>query len=144
MPEFLEVWQTLCTATTIGLAAALRYQQEKSTWRSPTAPVPLPVPLSEQIASILKPTQLALVGTERSMARPLHNLFVRAAAALSQIPCSHSRLTYTADRLSLEAIVAGDVATADIMTVFGTVQLEAVCQGGTLEIQPRADRSMLR
>lgn len=142
LPEFLEILQSLCTATTIGLAAALRYQQEKPTWRSPTAVIPPPVPLSEQIATVLKPAQLALVGTERSLPTPLHNLFVRAAAVLSQLPCDRSRLTYQSDRSCLEAVIAGGSPT-EIVTAFETIELEAGCLGGTVTIQPRADRSML-
>jgi DNA-binding CsgD family transcriptional regulator len=144
LPEFLEILQSLCTATTIGLAAALRYQQEKPTWQSPTTVTPLPVPLSEQIANVLKPTQLALVGTERSLPKPLHNLFVRAADVLSQLPCHHSRLTYQSDRLCLEAVIAGDRSPTEIVTTFDTIKLEAICLGGTVTIQPRVDRSMLR
>ncbi|WP_310416527.1 LuxR C-terminal-related transcriptional regulator [Chamaesiphon sp. OTE_8_metabat_110] len=143
LPEFLEILQSLCTATTIGLAAALRYQQEKLAWRSATAVTPQPVPLSEQIATVLKPTQLALVGTERALPTPLHNLFVRAAAVLSQLPCHHSRLTYQSDRSCLEAVIAGGSPT-EIVTAFDPIKLEALCLGGTVTIQPRADRSMLR
>jgi DNA-binding CsgD family transcriptional regulator len=95
LPEFLEILQSLCTATTIALAAALRYQQEKPTWRPSTATVSTPSPLSEQIATIFKPTQLALVGTERSLPPPVHNLLLRAAEGLSQLPCIQSRLTYS-------------------------------------------------
>jgi DNA-binding CsgD family transcriptional regulator len=147
LPEFLEILQSLCTATTIGLAAALRYQQEKLTWRSSTAPAAPPIPLSEQIATILKPTQLTLIGTERSLPLPLHHLSLRMAEVLSQLDCIHSRLTYfcfeNRARLTLEAVITS-LANPLISTAFDAIQLEAICLGGTLEIKPHADRQMLR
>jgi DNA-binding CsgD family transcriptional regulator len=172
LPEFLEILQSLCTATTIGLAAALRYQEDKLTWRSSSPTASPHIPLSEQIANILKPTPLALVGTERSLPLPLHNLSLRAAEVLSQLPCSHSRLTYTLaadrDRLTLDATISGSlVGVASVLTRFHgretrpervalsenrpkiaaaleTIRLEAMCLGGTLEIQPHTNSHMLR
>jgi DNA-binding CsgD family transcriptional regulator len=164
LPEFLEILQSLCTATTIGLAAALRYQEDKLTWRSSSPTASPHIPLSEQIANILKPTPLALVGTERSLPLPLHNLSLRAAEVLSQLPCSHSRLTYTLaadrDRLTLDATISGshvgvvrlrspEVASLSenrpkIAAALETIRLEAICLGGTLEIQPHTNSHMLR
>ena len=148
LPEFLEILQSLCAATTIGLAAALLYQQEKLTWRSPAVSFSAPAPLSEQIANILKPTQLTLMGNERSLSLPPHNLFLRAAEVLSQLPCVHSRLTYVGASASavasLEAVISGCLENTSVATAFGAVQLEAVCLGGTLEIHPHANRKLLR
>jgi DNA-binding CsgD family transcriptional regulator len=147
LPEFLEILQSLCTATTIGLAAALRYQQEKLTWRSATASVAPQIPLSEQIATILKPTQLTLIGTERSLPSPLHNLAIRTAAVLSQLHAIHSRLTYLCEedrRLTLEAVISASLVNPLISTAFDAIQLEAICLGGTLEIKPHADSKLLR
>ncbi len=147
VPEFLEILQSLCTATTIGLAAALRDRQEKLTWRSSTAPAAPPIPLSEQIATILKPTQLTLIGTERLLPSPIHNLSLRVAEVLSQLDCIHSRLTYLCEqdrsRLTLEAVITS-LTNPLISTAFDAIQLEAICLGGTLEIKPHADRQMLR
>lgn len=148
LPEFLEILQSLCTATIIALAAALSYQQEKLTWQSSTATVEPHSPLSEQIATILKPTQLALVGTERSLPLSLHNLVVRSAEVLSQLPCSHSRLTYSLehdqDRLILETAISGNLAHTAIVTALNSIQLEAISVGGNLEIQPHANSNMRR
>jgi DNA-binding CsgD family transcriptional regulator len=148
LPEFLEILQSLCTATTIGLAAALRYQQEKITWRSSSPTAAPQIPLSEQIANILKPTQLALVGTERSIPLPLHHLALRAAEAIGQLPCIHSRLTYIRaedrDRLTLEATIASNLANPTIATVFDNIRLAATRVGGSLEIQTPANGKMLR
>lgn len=148
LPEFLEILQSLCTATIIALAAALSYQQEKLTWQSSTATVGPHSPLSEQIATILKPTQLALVGTERSLPLSLHNLVVRSAEVLSQLPCSHSRLTYSLehdqDRLILETAISGNLESAAIVTALNSIQLEAISVGGTLEIHPHPSSNMMR
>jgi DNA-binding CsgD family transcriptional regulator len=148
LPEFLEILQSLCTATTIGLAAALRYQEEKLTWRSLSPTASAHIPLSEQIANILKPTQLALVGTERSLPLPLHHLALRAAEVLSQLPCSHTRLTYilAADRnrFTLDATISGNLDPPQIAAALETIRLEAVCLGGNLEIQPHPNSHMLR
>jgi DNA-binding CsgD family transcriptional regulator len=167
VPEFLEILQSLCTATTIGLAAALRYQQDKLTWRSSIAPAAPPIPLSEQIATILKPTQLTLIGTERSLPSPLHNLTLRTAEVLSQLDCIHNRLTYLraegrdgvagisqsrsarvvaehlSQKLTLESVISGHLS-HPVISTFGAIQLEAICLGGTLEIKPHADSKMLR
>jgi DNA-binding CsgD family transcriptional regulator len=148
LPEFLEILQSLCTATTIGLAAALRYQADKLTWRS-SSPTDAPqIPLSEQIANILKPTQLALVGTERSIPLPLHHLALRAAEAIGQLPCIHSRLTYfqkeDRDRLTLEATIASNLANPIVANIFEAVRLAAMRVGGSLEIQTPVNGKMLR
>lgn len=147
LPKFLEILQSLCAATTIGLAAALLHQQEKLTWRSSAVSSSAPAPLSEQIANILKSTQLTLMGTERSLSLPRHNLFLRAAEVLSQLPCLHSRLTYVGASVSavasLEAVISGELENT-VATAFGAVQLEAICLGGTLEIHPHANRKLLR
>ena len=148
LPEFLEILQSLCTATTIGLAAALRDRQAKLIQQSSTAPVPSQVPLSEQIATLLKPTQLTLVGTERSLPLPLQNLLLRAAEVLSQLSCIHSRLTYTweeeHERLTLEAVISDNLANTATITAFDAIRLEAICLGGTLETQTHASSKMLR
>ncbi len=147
LPEFLEILQSLSTAATIGLAAALRYQQEKLSWQSSTAPAAPPIPLSEQIATILKPTQLTLIGTERSLPSPIHNLSLRTAEVLSKLDCIHSRLTYFCEedrRLALEAVVFTSQLNLLISTAFDAIQLETICLGGTLEIKPHADLRMLR
>jgi DNA-binding CsgD family transcriptional regulator len=148
LPEFLEILQSLCTATTIGLAAALRDRQAKLIQQSSTAPVPPQVPLSEQIATILKPTQLALVGTERSLPLPLHNLMLRAAEVLSQLSCIHSRLTYIWEeesaRATLEAVISDNLANTVIINAFEAIRLESMCLGGTLETQTHASSKMLR
>jgi DNA-binding CsgD family transcriptional regulator len=148
LPEFLEILQSLCTAATIGLAAALRYQADKLTWRS-SAPTAAPqISLSEQIANILKPTPLALVGTERSIPIPLHHLALRAAEAIGQLPCIHSRLTYfqeeDRDRLTLEATIASNLANSIVANVFEAVRLAAMRVGGSLELQTPANGKILR
>ncbi len=145
LPEFLEILQSLCTATTIRLAAALRYQQQRQAWQSQVASSADRIQLSEQLAKILSQTQLMSIGTERALSTPIHNLLLRTAEILSQFPCLHSRLNYLdRERLSLEVVIAGDLNDAILCNAFSAVRLEAMCLGGTLEIQPQAERRMLR
>lgn len=146
LPEFLEVLQSLCTATTIALEASLRYQQEKSVWQTLPPQLSPVVALSEQLAKILKTSQLTLVGTEQAISMPLHNLFLRTATVLSQLPCLFSRLTYDRNllhqQISLEAAISGEQGSEAICASFASVQLESICLGGTLQLQ--SERNLVR
>jgi DNA-binding CsgD family transcriptional regulator len=148
LPEFLEVLQNICAAMTIGLAAALRDRQAKFTQSAPSHPVAPQIPLSEQIATILKPTQLALIGTERSLPPTIHNLAIETAEVFSQLPCIHSRLTYSLeadrDRLTLEATISGNLTNPAIISTVDTIRSIARYLGGGVELQPHPNSKLLR
>lgn len=135
-PEFLEVLQGLCTTVTIALENALRYQQEQSR-KFPTQIAPgKSAPLSEELAAILSPTRLILVGTERPLTAPLTWIFLRATETLSQVQCIYGRLTYSATQISLEAIVPTEGTQTDsVVSAFGDLLFAAACLGGALQIQ---------
>lgn len=115
--EFLEVLQSLCTTTTVALAAALRYQQEHSqdAFAHPPASgralgITLSEHLSQSIKSKLPTTQLTLVGTERSLPVAIDNLCLEVAEMLSQLPCIYTRLNYGDDQVSLEAMLTASAS----------------------------------
>lgn len=133
--EFLEVLQSLCATTTVALETALHYQHEKQRWQAEQVgrSVTVQDSLSEQLAQVLRTTQLTLVGTERSLNPALMILFIGVAEIVSQIPCIYSRLIYAADQVALEVMVANP--TVGNPSAFAEVQFAAVCLGGTLLIQ---------
>lgn len=80
-PEFLEVLQVLCMTATVSLEAALQAQQMPQ-----PSPPAVAVALSDQLAGLLAPTQLTLVGTEYPLKSDLSNLFcarLKASASLA-------------------------------------------------------------
>ncbi len=141
-PEFLEVLQTLCTLVTTALEAALRYQQERqlgatslSTSSLSTASLSFAhLPLSEQLASILSSTRLALVGTEQPLSLPVTYLILQAAQILRTLGCTYCRLLYSAspESVTLEAIVPGAEAAEPRLDLLAGLVAGA---GGQLQTQ---------
>ncbi|MBW4467519.1 MAG: GAF domain-containing protein [Pegethrix bostrychoides GSE-TBD4-15B] len=130
-PEFLEVLQTLCTLVTTALEAALRYQRERHL--STTSLSFAHLPLSEQLASILSSTRLALVGTEQPLSLPVTYLILQAAQILRRLGCTYCRLLYSASprSVTLEAIVPGAEAAPRLELLAGVV----AGAGGQLQTQ---------
>lgn len=146
-PEFLEVLQGLCTTVTIAIENALQYQQEKQAWQTITNPTAICAPLSEQLASMLGNTRLILVGTERSLTVPLICLLLRTAEVLNRINCVYCRLTYSAQTVSLEAVVSCPEAQPQIeemSSAFGDSLYAASALGGTVQIQTSGNQKMLQ
>ena len=145
-PEFLEILQGLCTTVTVALDSALRYQQEKQVWQSASTLVTSTcTPLSEQLAHLLQNSRLALLGTERPLTASLTCLFLRSGEILSQMQCIHSRLTYGAEQISLEAMVAiANQSPDELAAAFGELPLAASCLGGTLETYTGIDQTALQ
>lgn len=140
-PEFLEVLQSLCTAVTVALDTALSYQHEKKNWR--TTPQGTPggkLSLSDQLANILRPTRLMLVGTEQPLSLSLTYIFLQVVDVLKRLHCSYCRLTYQTDSVVLEAIVsAPDMPAGEVQhwmrASFGDLLFTASCLGGALQTQ---------
>ena len=147
-PEFLEILQGLCTTVTVALDSALRYQREKQVWQSAPktlAPSSTCTPLSEQLAHLLQNSRLALLGTERPLTASLTCLFLRSGEILSQMQCIHSRLTYGAEQISLEAMVAiANQSPDELAAAFGELPLAVSCLGGTLETYTGVDQTALQ
>ncbi len=126
--EFLEVLQVLCMLVTVALDAALQKQTEPS---HDVNVVPISS-LSDHLAQILNPTQLTLVGTEFPLSTMASCLFCRTAEILQELECQYCRLTYTSERIGLEAIIKGQNREASI---WQEVRCLSFCLRGELEIE---------
>ncbi|RMF67425.1 MAG: GAF domain-containing protein [Cyanobacteria bacterium J069] len=147
-PEFLEVLQSLCTTLAVMLESGLRRQQAGQAIATlrPHATAPL---LSEQIAQWLPPTRLSLVGTERGLSPAIACLFLRLTETLSSLSCTYCRLSYAANQVMLEAMIAPPPAEAARLSawstsVFGELHLAATCLGGTLQTRPNPSQNVLQ
>ena len=136
-PEFLEVLQVLGMTVSVALDAALKVERAKPQ----NAPVPLSITLSDQLARVLTSTRLTLVGTERSLTPSVSYGVLRVAELMNQLTCHYCRLTYSAEGLSLEAIVAGAATHQAHWQRWRRSHLDdimalATWLGGTFTIQP--------
>lgn len=129
-PEFLEVLQTLCTLVTIALEAAIYYQKEKQSIASSSI---VHLPLSDQIASILSSTRLALVGTEQNLSLSATYLFLQTAEILHKTSCTYCRLIYTETTVAIKAIVP--TATDAVEPALGVLSALVAGAGGVLQTQ---------
>jgi len=141
-PEFLEVLQVLCMTATIALDAALQMEQ----WRSTVPMRPAhQLPLSDQLATVLQSTGLMLVGTEQPLPVTTHHALLQAAETLNRCGCNYCRLSYQADTVALEAILAVPEATvaagdAWLRSQFAPLQTIATWLRGELSWQLMGDR----
>jgi DNA-binding CsgD family transcriptional regulator len=133
-PEFLEVLQVLCTLVSVVLETALRHQQESSTAVSPKSF--RQQTLSDQIAAILEPIRLTLIGTEQPLNLSQTWVFLEAAEMLKQLDCRYCRLLYQSDGVALEAIVAlpPNVSKTEwLRSQFASLSFVLTCLGGRLQ-----------
>jgi DNA-binding NarL/FixJ family response regulator len=149
-PEFLEVLQVLCTTISITLETALKYQQDKpdqttalssATWGN--------LPLSDQLAGILKPVRLTLIGTEQTLALSHTYIFLQVCELLSRIECRQCRLTYGDTTVILEATaVVPNLSLPKqddwLRSQFGTVSFIVSCLGGQLQSQIGMNQKVLQ
>ncbi|GAB4369225.1 MAG: hypothetical protein Kow00121_08930 [Elainellaceae cyanobacterium] len=146
-PEFLEVLQTLCMTATVALEAALKSQQFLV--RQGTNRISAREPLSDQLAAILLPTRLTLVGTEHSLTPSIAFIFLKTAEVLSQLACNYCRLSYSQRTVALEAIVAvpadASATISDwVQFQFSDLAAAATCSGGTLQTQVDRHQKMIQ
>lgn len=149
-PEFLEVLQILCMIATVGLDAALQAQQSRrllSITRMTAATTSSS--LSDQLALLLPSTRVTLVGTEQPLTPALTHAFVRAAETLSHLSCNYCRLSYEAQSVALEAIVAApNLPELEIgvwmQSRFNDLQFMSTCLGGTLQTQVEMQHKIIR
>jgi DNA-binding CsgD family transcriptional regulator len=148
-PEFLEVLQVLCMTATIALDAALQAEARQSAG-AVTAAVGYPLPLSDQLATILTTTTMALVGTEVPLPASVSHAFVHLAELLNEFHCAYSRLVYGAAAVTLEAIVAIPMAdTAQDMVArwrsrCHQLRFIATGLGGSLRTEPGPQQQMVQ
>ena len=145
-PEFLEVLQVLCTTVAVALETALKYQRIITNQSTIVNKQP---PLSDQLAALLKPVRLTLIGTEQSLALSHTYIFLRVCEVLSQIECRQCRLSYDEEAVILEAIavipnLSLDQQTDWLRSQFGIVSFMASCLGGQLQSQPGGNQKVLQ
>lgn len=149
-PEFLEVLQFLCTTVTIAMEIALRHQQEKQTWTPTALDQPFhQLSLSDQVASILNPVRLMLIGTEQPLTLPMSYVFLQAAQVLRQVQVTYCRLIYGAEAITLEAIApAPNLAFSRqrdwVRSNFGNLIFTVSCLGGVLQSQTGAEQKVIQ
>ncbi len=145
-PEFLEVLQVLCMITTIALDAALQIEQAQ-----PIVPAAREgntltlLPLSDQMAAVVHPTCLTLMGTEQPLPVAVNYLMLQAADQLNRQLCNYCRLSYRADSVVLEAIVAVPISEQDRIegwtrSHFGDIRMLVTHLGGQLDLRLVRDR----
>ncbi len=148
--EFLEVLQVLCMTATIALDAALSVDTKQPPGAGALAQQ---TTLSDQLATILKSTTMALVGTETALSASISHVFVQLAELLAEFNCDYARLVYGATDVVLEAIVA--IPTADgAQAAYDTaaqwrsrchqLRFMATCLGGSLQTQPGPQQQMVQ
>ncbi|MBE9138306.1 GAF domain-containing protein [Nodosilinea sp. LEGE 07088] len=148
--EFLEVLQVLCMTATIALDASLAVQAK--TFPS-TAPIPYRATLSDQLATILTTTTMALVGTETPLPASVNHIFVQLAELLEEFNCDYARLVYSNDDVALEALVTiaadGIAHTAEDTSDrwrsrCHQLRFMATCLGGSLQTQPGPQQQLVQ
>ncbi|MGF1535471.1 MAG: LuxR C-terminal-related transcriptional regulator [Elainellaceae cyanobacterium] len=141
--EFLEVLQVLCMATAVGLDAAMQAQPGTA---SPILRSGLNWVLSEWLAAVITPAQLTLVGTEQAIAPSNAYLVLRVAERLTQVQSTPCRLTYGADTLTLDAIVAtgGQNSLASVLRYLSPLQRFVMTCRGTLQLVPDSQGVLLQ
>lgn len=147
--EFLEVLQVLCMTATIALDAALSVANKPS----PAVFLAQRSTLSDQLATILKTTTMALVGTETALPISIGHVFVQLAELLDEFSCDYARLVYGATDVVLEAIVAiptfnetqtAPDAAAQWRSRCHQLRFIATCLGGSLQTQPGPQQQMVQ
>ena len=103
-PELLEVFQILSLSVAGALASALNHQEAMR-------PVQLKkslsiVSLSEQIATILGPQKLSLLGVERPLDPKTSQILTQVVRHLTQHACQYCRLVYEKETVVLEAMLS--------------------------------------
>lgn len=148
--EFLEVLQVLCMTATIALDAALSVATKQI---GSAAVLAQRSTLSDQLATILKTTTMALVGTETALPISIGYVFVQLAELLDEFNCDYARLVYGATDVVLEAIVAiptadGAQAALDAVAQWRSrchqLRFMATCLGGSLQTQPGPQQQMVQ
>lgn len=148
-PEFLEVLQVLCTAVANALDAAIKYQQTFKKSDNSSSNVWGKSPLSDQIAAILKPVRLTLIGTEKPIELSQSQVFLQVSDVLSRIECRQCRLTYKKEGIVLEATAV--IPTLDLQeqehwlrSQLGLVSLMVSYLGGQIDNQIGLEQNVLQ
>lgn len=147
-PEFLEVLQVLCMTTTIALDAAMQVQNTRGAAQHPPNSLE-GMPLSDQLAQVLKSTGLTLMGTEQPLPITLQHALLQATVQLNGYCCNYCRLSYDPEWVTLEAIFAlpnEAVSASDIWlrSQFAELKTLAAWLDGELDLQVVSDRRTIQ
>ena len=135
-PEFLEVFQSLCTIVAIAINNAYEYQKDKQNCQ-----FSITTPLSDHLASLLPTTRLILAGTEQPLSLCQTYLFLKVTETLNNSGCLSCRLIYGSILVLLEAKVPkNQYSDRDIDQVLPLVAL----LGGSIESKNTPDESVLQ
>lgn len=107
--EFLEALKVFCSSVAVTLNNAEQYHKEiRSRLNDREYRGIINTPLSEQLAQILSTIKITLVGTEKQLNIANTYILLKIAEELKINNCNYCRLTYTSERLYLEAILTTD------------------------------------
>lgn len=148
--EFLEVLQVFCTTVSVALETALKYQQDAPNQIAAWSSVAWgQLPLSDQLAVILKPVRLTLIGTEPMLSLSHTYIFLRVCEVLSQVECRQCRLIYDKEAVMLEAMVVVPNLSLNeqhdwLRSQLGVVSFMTSCLGGQLQTEPGVNQKVLQ
>jgi DNA-binding CsgD family transcriptional regulator len=137
--EFLEVLQTLCSTLAVLFNNSIHCQQEQQykqkIFQSPSV---FTQPLSEQLAGILQPIRLSLLGTECPLVYSVQFLLTRTAEILKLMQCIYCRLNYDISSVRLDAtLLLSQIVSQDqqdwVAASFQELLFSASCLGGSLQ-----------
>ncbi|MEM9005010.1 MAG: LuxR C-terminal-related transcriptional regulator [Cyanobacteria bacterium P01_F01_bin.86] len=149
-PEFLEVLQVLCMTTTIALDAAMQIEQIQAVASSAAVTNSVGgLPLSDQLAAVMHPTSLTLIGTEQPLPPTFSHMLLQAATQLKQQFCNYCRLSYRDTSVALEAIMAipeteNGRKEGWVRSHFGDLQTLTTWLGGQLKLHFVRDRKAVQ
>lgn len=125
-PELLEVLQILSLSVSGALASALNHQAIVRSQLQTQSQMPSTLYLSEQLATILGPRKLSLLGVEHPLDSEINRILVQVVKQLARCACQYCRLVYEGEHVVLESILSANAAELD------ATELEATEQGNQL------------
>ncbi|MBE9062620.1 LuxR C-terminal-related transcriptional regulator [cf. Phormidesmis sp. LEGE 11477] len=110
-PELLEVFQMLSLSVAGALASALNHQEavRSAQFQTQAQKRLSPIYLSEQIAAILGPQKLSLLGVEHPLDPNISQILIQVVRHLTQHACQYCRLVYEREYVVLEAMLLVEV-----------------------------------
>ncbi len=113
-PELLEVLQILSLSVAGALASALNHEEVMRSPQLQTQPQQTSsIYLSEQLAAILGPRKLSLLGVEHLLDPSIDQVLIQVVEQLAQCATQYCRLVYEGKHVVLEAILSADTAALD-------------------------------
>lgn len=107
-PELLEVFQIMSLSVAGTLASALNHQEaiRSAQLQEQSQRMPAAIYLSEQIAAILGPQRLSLLGVEHPLEPEISQILLLVVKHLNRQTCQYCRLVYESESVFLEATLS--------------------------------------